>query len=69
MLIKDLSFLKREVDFSYIERSFENKVLKMVSNSKFLVIGGAGSIGSAVVKEIFCRNPLKLHLVDMNEHN
>ena len=69
MLIKDLSFLNREVDFSYIERSFENKVLKMVSNSKFLVIGGAGSIGSAVVKEIFCRNPLKLHLVDINENN
>jgi FlaA1/EpsC-like NDP-sugar epimerase len=27
--------------------------------SNFLVIGGAGAIGSAVVKEIFKRNPKK----------
>lgn len=37
--------------------------------SKFLVIGGAGSIGQAVVKEIFKRNPLKLHVVDISENN
>jgi len=37
--------------------------------SSFLVIGGAGSIGSAVVKEIFKRNPKKLHVVDINENN
>jgi UDP-N-acetylglucosamine 4,6-dehydratase len=40
-----------------------------VSNSKFLVLGGAGSIGQAVVKEIFKRNPLKLHVVDISENN
>jgi len=46
------------------------KVLKsIISNSSFLVIGGAGSIGSAVVKEIFKRNPKKLHVVDINENN
>ena len=33
---------------------------KTVSDSNFLVIGGAGSIGQAVVKEIFKRNPKKL---------
>jgi FlaA1/EpsC-like NDP-sugar epimerase len=33
------------------------------------VIGGGGSIGQAVVKEIFKRNPLKLHVVDINENN
>jgi len=47
-----------------------NKALKeVISTSKFLVIGGAGSIGQAVTKEIFKRNPKKLHLVDISENN
>jgi len=40
-----------------------------VSSSKFLVLGGAGSIGQAVTKEIFKRNPKKLHIVDISENN
>ncbi len=40
-----------------------------VSHSKFLVLGGAGSIGQAVTKEIFKRNPQKLHVVDISENN
>ena len=40
-----------------------------VSSSRFLVIGGAGSIGQAVTKEIFKRSPLKLHVVDISENN
>lgn len=40
-----------------------------VARSRFLVIGGAGSIGQAVTNEIFRRNPLKLHVVDINENN
>ncbi len=47
----------------------ETELSKVVSTSSFLVLGGAGSIGQAVVKEIFCRNPLKLHVVDLNENN
>lgn len=42
---------------------------KIISSSTFLVLGGAGSIGQAVVKEIFKRNPLKLHVVDLSENN
>ncbi len=42
---------------------------QIVSTSRFLVLGGAGSIGQAVVKEIFKRNPLKLHVVDISENN
>lgn len=42
---------------------------ELVSQSKFLVIGGAGSIGSSVVKEIFRRNPRILHVVDISENN
>jgi UDP-N-acetylglucosamine 4,6-dehydratase len=42
---------------------------KIIAQSSFLVIGGAGSIGQAVVKEIFKRGPQKLHIVDINENN
>ena len=42
---------------------------ELVSNSSFLVIGGAGSIGQAVTREIFKRNPLALHVVDISENN
>lgn len=42
---------------------------EIVSSSRFLVLGGAGSIGQAVTKEIFKRNPLKLHVVDISENN
>jgi FlaA1/EpsC-like NDP-sugar epimerase len=41
----------------------------LVSNSRFLVIGGAGSIGQSVTREIFKRNPLALHVVDISENN
>jgi len=41
----------------------------IVSKSSFLVIGAAGSIGQAVTKEIFKRNPQKLHVVDISENN
>lgn len=34
-----------------------------------MVIGGAGSIGQAVTREIFKRNPLALHVVDISENN
>jgi len=47
-----------------------NEELKIiVSSSTFLVIGGAGSIGQAVTKEIFKREPKKLHVVDISENN
>ena len=48
---------------------YKNQLENLVSSSSFLVIGGAGSIGQAVVKEIFKRNPLKLHVVDISENN
>ena len=47
----------------------KEKLYEIVSNSKFLVLGGAGSIGQAVTKEIFKRKPLKLHVVDLSENN
>ena len=40
-----------------------------VRAGRFLVIGGAGSIGQAVVKELFARGPRSLHVVDLSENN
>jgi FlaA1/EpsC-like NDP-sugar epimerase len=50
-------------------KNYDEKLRTIVSNSSFLVIGGAGSIGQAVTKEIFKRNPKKLHVVDISENN
>jgi len=47
----------------------DNELKNIVSKSSFLIIGGAGSIGQAVTKEIFKRNPKKLHVVDISENN
>jgi FlaA1/EpsC-like NDP-sugar epimerase len=47
----------------------ENRLRQAVTSSTFLVIGGAGSIGQAVTKEIFKRSPKKLHVVDISENN
>lgn len=48
---------------------YETQFKEIVSASSFLVVGGAGSIGSATTKEIFKRNPKKLHVVDISENN
>jgi FlaA1/EpsC-like NDP-sugar epimerase len=50
-------------------RQNEDKLSSEVAGSRFLVIGGAGSIGQAVVKEIFRRGPKALHVVDISENN
>lgn len=49
--------------------AYAQQLSDIVSTSSFLVIGGAGSIGQAVTKEIFKRNPRKLHIVDISENN
>ncbi|AMQ87981.1 UDP-N-acetylglucosamine 4,6-dehydratase [Marinobacter sp. LQ44] len=47
----------------------EAQLGEIIRSSRFLVLGGAGSIGQAVTKEIFKRNPAKLHVVDISENN
>lgn len=47
----------------------QDELTDTIIRSRFLVLGGAGSIGQAVTKEIFKRNPLKLHVVDISENN
>jgi UDP-N-acetylglucosamine 4,6-dehydratase len=50
-------------------RRYSAILSQIVVASRFLVIGGAGSIGQAVAKEIFKRSPKKLHVVDISENN
>lgn len=55
--------------FDFDVANNDEKLKEIVAQSSFLVLGGAGSIGQAVTKELFKRNPLKLHVVDLNENN
>ncbi len=48
---------------------FEQQLSSLVKEGSFLIIGGAGSIGQAVTKEIFQRNPARLHVIDISENN
>lgn len=65
-----LSLIGREKELFVQDIQLHEKELqRVVAESTFLVIGGAGSIGQAVTKEIFKRNPRKLHVVDISENN
>jgi len=60
---RDKALFSQDIAFHEVD------LYKIISNSTFLVIGGAGSIGQAVTKEIFKRDPRKLHVVDISENN
>lgn len=65
-----LSLIGRDRElFSGDIQHHEMELFEQVSSSSFLVLGGAGSIGQAVVKEIFKRSPKRLHVVDISENN
>ena len=65
-----LSLIGRESEL-FNEDVNENSLhlQKLVENSRFLVIGGSGSIGQAVTREIFKRDPKVLHVIDISENN
>ena len=70
MDVSILSLIGRNEFLFDSDISCYHKILgELVASSKFLVLGGAGSIGQAVTKEIFKRNPQKLHVVDISENN
>jgi len=65
-----LSLIGRQQDlFKSDVEDNESKLSEVISRSTFLVIGGAGTIGQAVTKELFKRSPKKLHVVDISENN
>ena len=69
-MISELSLIGREKKLFATDILTNESILsEKIENTSFLVIGGAGTIGQAVVKEIFKRNPLALHVVDISENN
>jgi len=65
-----LSLIGREMELFDTDLTEHGAVLEeLVSTSRFLVIGAAGSIGQAVTREIFKRDPKVLHVVDISENN
>jgi UDP-N-acetylglucosamine 4,6-dehydratase len=65
-----LKILGRDREFFDSDIRQNKQILnKLVSSSRFLILGAAGSIGQAVAKEVFSRSPKKLHLVDISENN
>ena len=76
-----LKLIGREEElFSRDINRYEDILSSTIQNSSFLVstdkaanpvnmMGGAGTIGQAVTKEIFKREPKKLHVVDISENN
>lgn len=59
---------EREILTSDLE-AHDYEITRKIESASFLVIGGAGSIGQAVVKEIFARNPKRLYVIDISENN
>lgn len=69
-MIDILSLIGRDEPlFSSDMTRVDTELKDIINQSKFLVVGGAGSIGSAVVKEIFAREPKTLDVIDISENN
>ncbi|MDB2458904.1 polysaccharide biosynthesis protein, partial [Planktomarina temperata] len=65
-----LSLIGREAELFHEDIAFHGSNLQdAVAGSRFLVIGGSGSIGQSVTREIFKRDPRALHVVDISENN
>ncbi|MBT5302339.1 MAG: polysaccharide biosynthesis protein, partial [Tateyamaria sp.] len=60
---------RNDVLFSHDISSNEEGLRAIIRRSRFLIIGGSGSIGQAVAREVFKRDPLVLHVVDISENN
>ena len=48
--------------------NYGDQIDEIIKQNNFLVIGGGGSIGQAVTKQLFQRSPRRLHVVDLSEN-
>jgi FlaA1/EpsC-like NDP-sugar epimerase len=70
MVIDINSLIGREKNlFEEDIKKLNYELCEEIQRSSFLVIGGAGSIGQSVTKEIFKRKPKLLHVIDISENN
>ena len=49
--------------------TYDEIISRKIEGSRVLVVGAGGTIGQALTKEIFVRNPKLLHAVDVSENN
>lgn len=47
----------------------EDAIDDAIRGRRVLVVGGAGSIGSEIVRQVFRRSPAALHVIDISENN
>ena len=60
---------RKKIFFEKEVSALDKELYEIIKESSFLIVGGAGSIGQSVVKEIFKRSPKILHVVDISENN
>ncbi len=68
--MNDLNFFSSKL--SLFNDDYEEKkeeIFEKAKPSKILVIGGAGSVGRSVVKQLFELRPACLHVIDVNENS
>jgi len=66
-ILKILGRKKRFLNDDY--DNVEHLIREKINKSRIIVLGGGGSIGSKVVKELCKYNPHLLHVVDINEND
>lgn len=62
------SVIKKNIDFNEDIKNNNDFLFEKIYNSKVLVIGGAGTIGSNYIKQILKFKPSNLTVVDINEN-
>ncbi len=68
--MKIIDIINRKRPLFDADISVKDKQLKShIAGLRILVIGGAGTIGHAVVREFFKRVPKALHVIDISENN
>ena len=66
-MIKEL-VIKKHIDFNNDLKNFNNQLSINIKGKNFLIIGGAGTIGSSYIKQILKYKPSKITVVDINEN-
>ena len=68
-MIDELKYIGRSKEIFFRDILKNKKFIESeISNSRFLIIGGAGSIGSALAKQIFSLSPCQLDIIDISEN-
>ncbi|CAH2032342.1 polysaccharide biosynthesis protein [Trichlorobacter ammonificans] len=60
---------REKAQFSSDFEAHRDVIATNITGKRILVIGGAGSIGSATIRELLPFSPATLHVVDQNENN